>query len=69
MPQKNYITNIRDVYYSDEIWSSDILDINNYGNENNRGHIFVLVVVDTFSNFRWTVPLKNRYAQIITNSF
>ena len=37
-PKKNYPTNKTDVYYSDEIWSLDILDIKDYGPENIRGY-------------------------------
>ena len=36
-PKKNYATNKTDVYHTDDIWSSDILDLKDYGPENNRG--------------------------------
>ena len=31
--------------------------------ENFRGHEYVLVVIDNFSKFDWTVPLKNKSAE------
>ena len=68
-PKKNYITNKTDVYYIDDIWSLDILDLKDYGPENNRGYRYVLVTIDNFSKFGWTVPLKNKNAQTIKNSF
>ena len=68
-PKKNYITNKTDVYYIDDIWSLDILDLKDYGPENNRGYRYVLVVIDNFSKFGWTVPLKNKNAQTIKDSF
>ena len=37
-PKKNYVTNKTDVYYIDDIWSLDILDLKDYGSENNRGY-------------------------------
>ena len=40
-----------------------------YGPENNRGFIYVLFIIDKFSNFGWTVPLKNKNAQTIEDSF
>ena len=68
-PRKSYPTNKTDVYYIDDIWSFDILDLKDYGPENNRGYRYVLVIIDTFSKFGWTVPLKNKNAQTIKNSF
>ena len=68
-PKKNYATNKTDVYHINDIWSLDILDIKDYGPENNRGYRYVLVVIDNFSKFGWTVPLKNKYAQTIKDSF
>ena len=68
-PRRNYPTNKTDVYYIDDIWSLDILDLKDYGSENNRGYRYVLVVIDNFSKFGWTVPLKNKNAITIKDSF
>ena len=68
-PKKNYITNKTDVYYIDNIWSLDILDLKDYGPENNRGYRYVLVTIDNFSKYGWTVPIKNKNAQTIRDSF
>ena len=67
--KKNYITNKTDVYYIDEIWSLDIVDLKDYGPKNNRGYRYVLATIDTFSKFGWTIPLKNKNAQTIKDSF
>ena len=67
--KKNYITNKTNVYYIDDIWSLDILDLRDYGPKNNRGYRYVLVIIDNFSKFGWTVPLKNKKAQTIKDSF
>ena len=37
--------------------------------KNNRGYRYVLVVIDNFSEFGWTIPLKNKYAQSIRDTF
>ena len=63
--KENYITNSTDVYYIDDIWSLDILDLKDYGPENNRGYGYVLVIIDNFSKYGWTVPLKNKNTQTI----
>ena len=68
-PKRNYATNKTDVYYIDDIWSLDILDLKDYGPENNRGYRYVLVAIDNFSKFGWTVPLKNKNAQTIRDCF
>ena len=68
-PRKYYVTNKTDVYHIDDIWSLDILDLKDYGPENNRGYRYVLVTIDNFSKYGWTVPLKNKNAQTIKDSF
>ena len=68
-PKKNYDTNKTEVYHIDDIWSLDILDLKDYGPENNRGYRYVLVIIDNFSKYGWTIPLKNKNAQTIKDSF
>ena len=68
-PKKNYATNKTNVYHIDDVWSLDILDLKDYGPENNRNYRYVLVVLDNFSKFGWTIPLKNKNAQTIKDSF
>ena len=67
-PKKNYVTNKTNVYHIDDIWILDILDLKDYGPENNRGYRYVLVTIDNFSKLGWTVPLKNKNAQTIKDS-
>ena len=40
-----------------------------YGIRNNKGYRYILVVIDNFSKFGRTIPLKNKYAQSITDAF
>ena len=68
-PKRNYTTNKTDVYHIDDTWSLDILDLKDYGPENKRGYRYVLVVLDNFSKFGWTTPLKKKNAQTIKDSF
>ena len=68
-PKRNYITNKTDVYNIDDIWSLDILDIKNYGPEKNRRYRYALLITDNFSEFGWTVPLKNKNAQTLKDHF
>ena len=68
-PKRNYATNKTDVYHIDDIWSLDILDLKDYGPENNKGYRYVHVIIDNFSKFGWTLPLKNKNAITIKDSF
>ena len=66
---KKYITNKTDVCHFDDIWRLDILDLKDYGPENNKCYRYVLVVIDKFGKFAWTNPLKNKNAQTVKDSF
>ena len=68
-PHKNYKTNKTIIKSIDDTWSSDLLDMNDYSPKNNKGYRYILVVIDNFSKFGWTIPLKNNYAQSITDAF
>ena len=46
-----------------------LLDKNDYGIKNNKCYRYILVVIDSFSKFGWTILLKNKYAQSITDAF
>ena len=59
-PEKNYLTNKTEVYLIDDVWSLNILDLKDYGPENNRGYRDVLVVIDNFSKFGFTIALKKK---------
>ena len=64
-PKNNCLTNKTDVYRIDDIWNLDILDLKDYDPENNRGYIYILVIIDKFSKFGLTKPFKNKNAQTI----
>ena len=68
-PKKTYPTNKTIIKSIDDTWSSDLLEMNDYGPKNNRGYRYILVVIDNFSKFGWTIPLKIKYAQPITDAF
>ena len=65
LTKKNYATNKTDIYHFDDIWSLDILDLEDYGPENIRSYRYVLIVVDIFNKIGWTIPLKNKKTQTI----
>ena len=67
--KRNYSTNRTDIYHIDDIWSLDSLGLKDYGPENNRGYIYVLAIIDNFSKYGRAIPLKNKIAQKIKDSF
>ena len=67
--KKNYATNKTDVHHVDDTWSLDILDLKDFGPENNKNYRYVLVIIDNFSKFGWTIPLKNKNAITVKDSF
>ena len=68
-PKRNYSTEKTDVYHLDDIWSLDISDLKDFGPENNRNYRYVSVIIDNFSKFGWTIPLKNKNAITVKDSF
>ena len=68
-PKKNYATNKTDVNHIDDFWSLVILDLKDYGPKTDKRYRYVLVIIDNFSKFRWTVPLENKKAQTKKESF
>ena len=68
-PMKNYPTNKIVYNHIDEIWSIDLADMIDYKTSNNKGFRYIFVIIDNFSKYLWTIPLKNKYSQTITNDF
>ena len=68
-PKKNYPSKKTIIKSIDDTWSSDSLDMNDYGHKNNKGYRYILVVIDNCSKFGWTIPLKNKFSQSITDAF
>ena len=66
-PKKICPTNRTIIKYFDDTWSSDLLDMKDYGPKNNRGYRYIVVIIDNFSKFGWTIPLKSKHAQSITH--
>ena len=46
-----------------------MINLKNYGPENKRGYRYVLAIIENFSKFAWSIPLKNENARTIKDSF
>ena len=52
----------------DQVWSADLAVFEKYRSEN-EGYQYVLFIIDIFSRYLWTFPLKTRQCWEVTNAF
>ena len=58
------------VYFPNDIWSADIVEMNSEGmKEQNDDYKYILVVIDLFSRYAWTRKLKNKNAVETAKAF
>ena len=51
----------------DNVWSMDLADMNSLMKYNDQ-YRYILCVIDVFSKFAWSIPLKNKTAASILNA-
>lgn len=51
----------------DYLWQADLVDMSSYSNVN-KGHNFLLTVIDTFSKFAWAISIKTKSGIDVTNA-
>ena len=51
-----------------EIWSANLIDMRAFSNEN-RDYNYLLNVIDIFSKYAWSIPLKTKTASEVTKAF
>ena len=69
-PPKRYYPVNKFVYKGiDDIWSSDLIQMDDYGRKNNDDYKYILTIIDNFSKFAWCIPLRNKYGKTITDEF
>lgn len=52
----------------DELWAADLVIMNRYASEND-GYKYMLNIIDTFSKYAWSEPLKTKSGQEVTDAF
>ena len=67
--KKNYPTNKIKYNHIDENWSIDLADMVDYKTSNHKGFRYIFIIIDKFSNYLWTIPLKNKNSQTVTFEF
>jgi hypothetical protein len=52
----------------DDLWQADLIEMIPHARING-GYKYILVVIDGFSKYAWTEPLKNKTSSDVTNAF
>ncbi|KAJ8914482.1 hypothetical protein NQ315_002754 [Exocentrus adspersus] len=66
--QLNYTRRRTIIKGLDDLWQSDLAEMRNDAKDN-RQFKYILVVIDCFSKFLWTRPIKNTSGQEVTQAF
>ncbi len=56
------------VFNVDDVWSADLKDVQSFSKHNN-GVKYLLTVIDLFSKYAYTIPLKSKNAEVIIVAF
>lgn len=52
----------------DEVWGADLVEMQEWS-KNNRGYRYMLNVIDVFSKYAWSLPLKDKRGETVTEAF
>lgn len=52
----------------DDLWQTDLADLQAYSREN-AGYRYILIVIDCFSKYMWTAPIKNKTGEQVARAF
>ena len=63
-PEKNYETNKIVLHHIDENWSIDLADVIDYKVSNNKRFRYIFIINDSFSEYIWAIPLKNKKRKV-----
>lgn len=66
--RKNYPRRRVIVKGIDDLWQTDLLELQPYA-RTNGGNRYILVVIDCLSKYVWTTPLKSKSAVAVCNGF
>lgn len=66
--RKNYKRRRTILLGIDDLWQADLAEYQKFSSQN-KGYKFLLVIIDCFSKYVWTVALKDKSAISIANAF
>ena len=56
------------MYAIDDIWGADLVDMQEWSKVN-KGYKYMLNVIDVYSKYVWSVPLKDKKGETVTDAF
>ena len=68
-PMQTYPTNKIIYKHKDEIWSIDLVDMNDYKTSNNKGFRYRFIIFDNLSKILWCVPLNIKIVKLSQMNF
>ena len=66
--RKNFKRNKTFVNGIDHLWQADLADMQDLSRDN-QGHRYILTVIDVFSKFAWTIPVKDKGSKSMLDAF
>ena len=66
--RKNFERRSVSSYYNNDLWAADLVDMSNI-KEDNHDITFLLNIIDIYSRFAWSIPLKNKKASTVLQAF
>lgn len=64
----NFKRNYYNITNMDDLWEMDLIDMQKYSRIN-KGHKYILAVIDCFSKFAWCIPIKRKTPEEIIRGF
>ena len=52
----------------DHLWQADLADMQDLPRDN-KGHRYILTVIDVFSKFAWAIPVKDKGSKSMLDAF
>ena len=52
----------------DDVWAADLVEMQEW-KKVNKGYRYILNVIDYFSKYAWSVPLKDKMGKTVSNAF
>ena len=52
----------------DDVWAADLVELQEWKNVN-KGFRYILNVLDCFSKYAWSVPLKDKKGETVLDAF
>lgn len=56
-----------EVYEIDDVWGADLVEMQEWS-KHNKGYKYMLNVIDVFSKFAWSIPLKDKTGLTVLNA-